>query len=68
MVMKIITTNRNSSVGHDGCRHYAEVVIETEGGERQYVLERINRLTDEERWPGSTWEYPDGYPIPENWA
>lgn len=38
MTMRIITTNRNSSVGHGGWRHYAEVVVETEGGERQYVF------------------------------
>ena len=31
-------------------------------------FEWINRLSDEDPWLGPAWEYPDGYPIPEDWA
>ena len=30
-------------------------------------FEWINRLSDEDPWLGPAWEYPDGYPIPEDW-
>lgn len=33
-----------------------------------YEYEWINRLSGEDPWPGPAWKYPDGYPMPEDWA